>query len=31
MQSAMLLTAAFIEGRPELIRFALEDRIHQAS
>jgi homoserine kinase len=29
MQSAMLLTAAFIEGQPELIRFALEDRLHQ--
>jgi homoserine kinase len=29
VQSAMLLTAAFIEGQPELIRFALEDRIHQ--
>jgi homoserine kinase len=25
----MLLTAAFIEGQPELIRYALEDRIHQ--
>src|ERR1700722_12111158 len=29
IQSAMLLTAAFIEGQPELIRYALEDRIHQ--
>jgi homoserine kinase len=29
VQSAMLLTAAFLEGQPELIRFALEDRIHQ--
>ena len=29
IQNAMLLTAAFIEGQPELIRYALEDRIHQ--
>ncbi len=29
VQNAMLLTAAFLEGRPDLIRFALEDRIHQ--
>jgi homoserine kinase len=29
LQSAMLLTAAFIEGQPELIRYALEDRLHQ--
>jgi homoserine kinase len=29
VQNAMLLTAAFIEGQPELIRYALEDRLHQ--
>lgn len=29
VQSAMLLTAAFVEDRPELLRDALEDRLHE--
>lgn len=29
IQNSMLLLAAFVQGRPELLRVALEDRIHQ--